>query len=83
VGLDYDIKLLIGDQLRDFDEVFRIRMEGFGKPQVDAMRDSLMRQFVIVPNTMYGTWRDVVSGKGTDAEKYAAVQRFFKVNARP
>lgn len=81
ISLVYDIKLLIGDQLRDFDEVFKDRWDDHGRPQVDAMQDTLRNYFVLLPNPMYGTWRDAISGKGSDAEKVEAIRKFFEKSA--
>ena len=61
----------MGDQLRDFDERFKDRSVNYGKDLVDAMADTLSRYFILLPNPMYGTYRDALQGKGTDAEKYA------------
>ena len=82
LAMDYDIKLLVGDQLRDFDEVFNDRSVDMGRPQVDALRDTLQKYFILLPNPMYGTWRDVISGKGTDAEKEKAIRRFLDQQGR-
>lgn len=77
----HDVVLLVGDQLRDFDERFKDRSVNDGKPVVDAMADSLNRYFVLLPNPMYGTYRDAVQGKGTPAEKQQRMQEWFKRNA--
>ena len=81
ISMDYDIKLVIGDQLRDFDEVFKDRWDNYGRPQVDAMQDTLRKYFVLLPNPMYGTWRDAISGNGSDAEKLEAIRNYFEKNA--
>lgn len=62
------IALLVGDQLRDFDEAFKLRIPDHGKPIVEAWQDTLSRYFILLPNPMYGTWLDDVSGK-TDSLK--------------
>ncbi|MCB0795334.1 MAG: 5'-nucleotidase, lipoprotein e(P4) family [Flavobacteriales bacterium] len=77
----HEIVLLCGDQLRDMDERFKDRSVEHGKGMVTAMRDSLERYFVLFPNAMYGTWRDAIMERGTDAEKLGRVRRFFKDNA--
>lgn len=83
IGLDYDIRLLVGDQLRDFDELFKDRTVDFGRPLVDQHLDTLSKYFVLMPNPMYGTWRDAITGKGTDAQKAEAVRAFFREHDRP
>lgn len=92
----YYIALLVGDQLRDFDERFKDRQVGFmndmvdnkgvlqqrlpeqlyGRPLVNTMHDTLERYFIMLPNPMYGTWLDVVTGK-VDSMKIGAKNLFF------
>lgn len=59
----HTVALLVGDQLRDFDEVFKDRSKNDGKATVEAMRDTLRDYFILLPNPMYGTWLDALSGK--------------------
>lgn len=77
---DYQVVLLVGDQLRDFDERFKDRTTDYGKGLVEALRDSLSRYFILLPNPMYGTYRDAIQGKGTDAEKLARMRLWFEQN---
>ena len=77
----HHVVLLVGDQLRDFDERFKDRSVRNGKATVDALADTLSRYFVLLPNPMYGTYRDAVQGKGTDAEKQGNVKNWFRNNA--
>jgi 5'-nucleotidase (lipoprotein e(P4) family) len=74
------VALLVGDQLRDFDERLKDRITNFGKPNVDAMRDTLRDYFIMLPNPMYGTWLDAVSGK-TDSLKLSKKAAFFRQNS--
>jgi 5'-nucleotidase (lipoprotein e(P4) family) len=55
--------LYCGDQLRDFDESFKDRTDNYGRGRVDAMKEPLSSSFILLPNTLYGTWLDAVSGK--------------------
>ena len=80
VRATHDVVLLVGDQLRDFDERFKDRSVSDGKNVVDAMADSLSKYFVLLPNPMYGTYRDAIHGKGTDAEKQQRMQEWFQRN---
>ncbi len=80
VAKDHQVVLLIGDQLRDFDERFKDRSVNDGKSTVDAMSDTLMHYFILLPNPMYGTYRDAIQGKGTDAEKHARMKAWFDSN---
>lgn len=79
VRAGHDVVLLVGDQLRDFDERFKDRSVNHGKDVVDAMADSLARYFILLPNPMYGTYRDAVQGKGTEAEKLGRMMAWFGI----
>ncbi|MBK8499755.1 MAG: 5'-nucleotidase, lipoprotein e(P4) family [Flavobacteriales bacterium] len=80
VASTHRVLLLVGDQLRDFDERFKDRTANHGRGVVDAMSDSLSEHFILLPNPMYGTWRDAIQGKGTDAEKHARMKAWFESN---
>ncbi|HRH37123.1 MAG TPA: 5'-nucleotidase, lipoprotein e(P4) family [Flavobacteriales bacterium] len=80
VAASHHVVLLVGDQLRDFDERFKDRSINDGKGVVDAMSDSLSQYFILLPNPMYGTYRDVIQGKGTDAERHARMKAWFEQN---
>ena len=80
VASTHHVVLLVGDQLRDFDERFKDRTVNYGREIVDAMSDSLSQYFILLPNPMYGTYRDAIQGKGTDAEKYARMKAWFDSN---
>ena len=71
----------MGDQLRDFDERFKDRSVNMGRDRVDALGDTLMQYFILLPNPMYGTYRDAVQGKGSDAEKYERMRTWFEQNS--
>lgn len=80
VRATHNVLLLVGDQLRDFDERFKDRSVDNGKNIVDAMSDSLGQYFILLPNPMYGTYRDAIQGKGTDAEKLARMKAWFETH---
>jgi 5'-nucleotidase (lipoprotein e(P4) family) len=82
VASTHRIVLLVGDQLRDFDERFKDRTVDHGRPLVDAMADTLSRYFILLPNPMYGTYRDAIQGKGTDAEKHSRMKAWFQQAGR-
>jgi len=77
VAKDHYIALLVGDQLTDFDQSFHDRSVGYGKPHVDALRDTLERYFIMLPNPMYGTWLNAVGGRG-DSIKLINKARFLE-----
>lgn len=80
VAAAHQVVLLVGDQLRDFDERFKDRTVNYGRDVLDAMSDSLSQYFILLPNPMYGTFRDAIQGKGTDAEKHARMKAWFDAN---
>ncbi len=80
VAKDHYIALLVGDQLTDFDQRFYDRTADMGKKQVDALRDSLERYFILLPNSMYGRWLDVISSL-PDSVKLRNKARFLEQNA--
>lgn len=80
VRATHRIALLVGDQLRDFDERFKDRSANNGWDQLTSLQDSLSRYFILLPNPMYGTWRDAIHGKGSDAEKLARAKAWFELH---
>ncbi len=80
VRKEHYVALLVGDQLRDFDERFKDRTTDFGRNNVEAMHDTLSRYFIMLPNPMYGTWLDAISGKA-DSLKLGNKSRFFTEHA--
>lgn len=85
VAEKHRVVLLVGDQLTDFDERLKDRTTDRGRVTVDAMADTLMHFFVLLPNPMYGVWRDAISGSGksaTDSSKVERVNGFFQEQAR-
>jgi len=81
VAATHRIVLLVGDQLRDLHEGFKDRSTDDGRPLVDAMADTLSRYFILLPNPMYGTYRDAVQGRGTDEEKLERMRAWMQRNA--
>ncbi|MBZ0206765.1 MAG: 5'-nucleotidase, lipoprotein e(P4) family [Flavobacteriales bacterium] len=76
VAKKHYIALLVGDQLTDFDQSLKDRSDQFGKARVDAMRDTLDRYFIMLPNAMYGAWLNAVSGS-PDSVKLGNKERFL------
>lgn len=53
---NYEIVLLIGDNLNDFSEVFEDRSNNWGIPTVEEFKKEFGNRFIILPNPMYGAW---------------------------
>ena len=59
---DHTILLLIGDNLNDFDNVFRNKAIDERKAAVERLREEFGKRFIILPNPMYGDWERAVYG---------------------
>ena len=58
----YDVVLLVGDNLADFDQVFEDRTVNFGFHTVDSLRTEFGKKFIVLPNPMYGDWTKPLTG---------------------
>ncbi len=62
IAESYDIVLLIGDNLIDFDDIFRKKTIEERFTSVKNMRNQFGRKFIILPNAMYGEWVKTLYG---------------------
>ena len=53
---NYDVILLLGDNLRDFDEIFGGRGDDYGFGVISENKDAFGTKFIVFPNPMYGEW---------------------------
>ncbi len=53
---NYEVILFLGDNLRDFDEIFKDRTDSLGFKTVDDYKDLFGKKFIVFPNPMYGEW---------------------------
>jgi 5'-nucleotidase (lipoprotein e(P4) family) len=67
----YRIVLFIGDNLDDHSEVFEKKSVADRFAEVDKAKDLFGRQYIMLPNAMYGTWENAIYdyGRLSDAEK--------------
>ncbi len=73
VGEDYEIVMLLGDNLNDFAEVFQNRGDDWGLELVEKYKHEFGKRFIVFPNPMYGEWEKNVYDhkKGlSDAERF-------------
>ena len=56
VAKDYEIALLLGDNLNDFLSVFRKKPVVERSAEVDKIKDEWGRKFIVFPNPQYGDW---------------------------
>ncbi len=72
IAENYEIILLIGDNLNDFADVFQDKLVPDRAAEVDSLKDEFGSRFIILPNPMYGDWEDAVYEYGralSDAEE--------------
>ncbi len=80
VSATHEVMLLVGDQLTDYDEVFKDRSRNNGKDLTEGMMSDLWRYFVLLPDPMYGPWRDAITGKGSAEERLERTRIFIEEN---
>jgi 5'-nucleotidase (lipoprotein e(P4) family) len=57
---DYEIALLIGDNLNDFSEAFAGDQSADRLRAVDSLSTEFARRFILFPNPMYGAWEGAI-----------------------
>lgn len=70
---NYDIILLIGDNLGDFAEIFDDRSNNYGFRAVEENKNKFGDLFIMLPNPMYGSWENALFKNRRDLsnqEKY-------------
>jgi len=60
ISKKYNIALLIGDNLADFDPVFDKASPVNRSHYVDSLRNEFGKKFIILPNAMYGDWLQAI-----------------------
>lgn len=68
IRTDFEIILLLGDNLGDFDGIFDDRSVNDGKQAVHAHSNDFGTRFIIFPNPVYGTWLRGVFPEGKPGE---------------
>jgi len=69
IAKDYQILLFVGDNLRDFDEIFANRSNNYGFNVVDSLKNKFGDKFILLPNPMYGEWEKAIYGGTYPNEK--------------
>lgn len=67
----YRIVMFIGDNLDDHSDIFEKRSIAERFAETDKAKDLFGRQYIMLPNAMYGTWESAIYeyGRLNDAEK--------------
>jgi 5'-nucleotidase (lipoprotein e(P4) family) len=60
VAKDYEIALLLGDNLNDFLSVFRKKPIDVRSAEVDKIKDEWGKKFIVFPNPLYGDWEGAI-----------------------
>ena len=72
VAKKYDIVMLFGDNLNDFNDLFYKKGEGERALAVETVRAEFGKRFIVLPNPMYGDWEAPLYGNAknpSEAEK--------------
>ncbi|MGE0077842.1 MAG: 5'-nucleotidase, lipoprotein e(P4) family [Bacteroidales bacterium] len=80
VSEEFDIVMLIGDNLNDFSEVFESRGDDWGASLVEQYKNEFGNRYIILPNPMYGEWeKDVYKTRDlTPEQKYELRKKALK-----
>jgi 5'-nucleotidase (lipoprotein e(P4) family) len=83
---EYDISLLLGDNLADFDGVWENAETAKRHLEVEKNFKSWGKKFIIFPNPMYGSWEDAIMGyrynlseSATDSAWRATLEPYSKM----
>lgn len=69
------IVLLVGDNLDDFTSAFERKSVGDRFAEVEKARDEFGKRFIVLPNSMYGTWENAIYEYGRLNEVQKAEKR--------
>ncbi|MRR18630.1 5'-nucleotidase, lipoprotein e(P4) family [bacterium] len=77
---DYEIILLVGDNLADLSGAYEKRGADFGFGAVDADKELFGTRYIVLPNPMYGNWLSELlkmAGGNTEREKLLKLLETF------
>lgn len=66
---NYDVVLLLGDNLGDFSSIFDGLSYQQRTWQADKVQQEFGKRFIVFPNAMYGAWEDRLYSNGETTEK--------------
>ncbi len=76
---NYEILILAGDNLADFDQVFVNRNLADRKDLTDQMKDEFGHRFIVLPNTTYGDWESAIYEGKHDLNPQQKVEKLKSV----
>lgn len=56
ISAEFEIVMLVGDNLNDFSEVFESRGDDWGASLVEQYKNEFGKRYIVLPNPMYGDW---------------------------
>ena len=81
VAEQYNIILLIGDNLGDFTELFDDRSDNMGKPAVDSLQERFGKDFIVLPNPIYGSWTSAMfRSSGLSPQEIAEKRKSYLID---
>lgn len=66
MAAQYEVIMLLGDNLDDFSGVFEVGDAGERMLQTDMNKSEFGRKFIVLPNAIYGSWVNVLPGYRKD-----------------
>lgn len=82
----YDIVMYIGDNLNDFDNAAHGQSQNQRQQFVDENRHQFGTRFIVLPNPMYGSWRQAMVpdyAKLSPAQRYQAEKNALRTQPAP
>lgn len=85
ISAHYNIIMLIGDSLQDFDNIFENESNQEIKEAVASRKYDFGRRFIVLPNSIYGNWEDNIyegrwdlSGDELNEKRLKAIKESLK-----
>lgn len=78
---NYEILLLMGDNLGDFHDLFEEKAKTERNLAVDEMKRKFGKKFIVLPNPMYGDWEGTLyqyNYRKSKKEKYRLIQNSLR-----
>jgi len=63
---NYNVVMLLGDNLNDFSDIFRKRTIAERSSQTDNTREEWGKKFIVLPNDIYGEWENALYNYNSD-----------------
>ncbi len=77
VAKQFEIAMLVGDNLNDFSDIFYRQSSDARNAKVDEIQQGLGSRYIVIPNAMYGDWLSALVPKGANAD--SALRKAIRV----